>query len=126
MKRILILSALMLLLCSCGAEEKQTSTDNGLGYQVIDCAKKDELMEDKAILIDVRTVQEYSEGHLDNSVNISVESINTMIETMVKDKNTPIIVYCRSGNRSATAAQTLVNLGYKKVYDLGAMNNCSK
>lgn len=126
MKKIIVLGLLTLLLCSCNSEEKKNDSENKLGYQVIDCAKKDELMEDKAILIDVRTVQEYSEGHLDNSVNISVESINTMIETMVKDKNTPIIVYCRSGNRSATAAQTLVKLGYKKVYDLGAMNNCSK
>ena len=126
MKRILILSALMLLLCSCGAEEKQTNTDNGLGYQVIDCSKKDELMKDKAILVDVRTDQEYAEGNLEGSVNISVDTINTMIETMVTDKNTHIIVYCRSGNRSAAAAQTLINLGYKNVYDLGAMDNCSK
>ena len=49
-----------------------------------------------------------------------------MIETMVKDKNTHIIVYCRSGNRSATAAQKLIDMGYKKVYDLGAMSNCEK
>jgi rhodanese-related sulfurtransferase len=82
-------------------------------------------MNDEAVLIDVRTVQEYSEGHLEEAVNISVESINTMIEKLVPDKDTSIIVYCRSGNRSATAAKTLINLGYKNVYDLGAMSNCS-
>ena len=45
-------------------------------------------------------------------------------ENLIKDKNTKIIVYCRSGNRSATAANTLINLGYTNVYDLGAMSNC--
>ena len=127
MKKIIVLGLLTLLLCGCSSEEKKNHSESSLGYQVIDCAKKDELMdEEKAVLIDVRTVQEYSDGHLEGSVNIGVESINTMIETMVKDKNTHIIVYCRSGNRSATAAQTLINLGYKNVYDLGAMDNCSK
>lgn len=126
MKKIIILSALMLLLCSCGAEEKKTSTDSGLGYQVIDCAKKEELMKDKAVLIDVRTAQEYAEGNLEGSVNISVDTINTMIEKMITDKNTHIIVYCRSGNRSATAANKLVEMGYKNVYDLGVMSNCDK
>ena len=68
---------------------------------------------------------EYEQGHLDNSINIAVDVIESTIESEVSDKDTKIIVYCRSGNRSATAAQTLVNMGYKNVYDLGAMNSCS-
>jgi rhodanese-related sulfurtransferase len=111
-----------MMLCSCGTEEKN---NDKVVSQTINCSQKEELMDDGAILIDVRSAQEYAEGHLDKSINLTVDTIGVNIETLVKDKNTKIIVYCRSGNRSATAANTLINLGYKNVYDLGAMSNCS-
>jgi len=111
------------MLCSCGTEEKETEK---VVSQNINCTQKEELMNEGAVLIDVRSASEYAEGHLDNSINLTVDTIGVNIEKLVSDKNTKIIVYCRSGNRSATAANTLINLGYKNVYDLGAMNNCSK
>ena len=120
MKRVIMLCACAALLCSCGTEKKEEVTS-----QNINCAQKEELMGEGAVLIDVRSPQEYSEGHLDNSINLTVDTIGINIETLVTDKKTKIIVYCRSGNRSATAAQTLINLGYKNVYDLGAMSSCS-
>ena len=123
MKRIVMLCMCAMMLCSCGTNEKQ---EEKVESQIITCAQKEELMENGAVLIDVRTAQEYAEGHLDNSINLTVDTIGINIESLVKDKNTKIIVYCRSGNRSATAANTLINLGYKNVYDLGAMSNCSK
>lgn len=122
MKRIIMLCMCAMMLCSCGTEEKN---DDKVVSQTINCAQKEELMEDGAVLIDVRTASEYAEGHLDKSINLTVDTIGVNIETLVKDKDTKIIVYCRSGNRSATAADTLINLGYKNVYDLGAMSNCS-
>lgn len=121
MKRIVMLCLCAMMLCSCGTEKQEKVTS-----QTIDCAQKEELMEDGAVLIDVRTSQEYAEGHLDNSINLTVDTIGVNIESLVSDKETKIIVYCRSGNRSATAADTLINLGYKNVYDLGAMSSCSK
>lgn len=122
MKKIIILSICTLFLCSCGTDKKEDSNM----YESITCAQKEELMKDGAVLIDVRTSNEYAEGHLDGSINLTVDTIGVNIETLVSDKDTKIIVYCRSGNRSATAANTLINLGYKNVYDLGAMSNCSK
>ena len=92
----------------------------------IDCLNKNVLMGEGAVLIDVRSSMEYEQGHLNNSINIDVDAIESVIESKVEDKDTKIIVYCRSGNRSATAANTLINLGYTNVYDLGAMSNCSK
>ena len=123
MKKIVMLCMCAMMLCSCGTEEKEIEKAVS---QNINCAQKEELMNEGAILIDVRSASEYAEGHLDNSINLTVDTIGINIEKMVSDKNTKIIVYCRSGNRSATAANTLINLGYKNVYDLGAMNNCSK
>jgi len=122
MKRIIMLCFCVLILCSCGTEEQLGDSTS----KNITCAQKEELMNDGAILIDVRTAQEYAEGHLNDSINLTVDTIGVNIEKMVTDKNTKIIVYCRSGNRSATALETLNNLGYKNVYDLGAMSNCSK
>lgn len=52
------------------------------------------------ILIDVRTAREFQAGHIINSINISHENIAQSIEKTVPNKNTKIIVYCRSGNRS--------------------------
>ena len=69
-------------------------------------------------LLDVRTVAEYSEGHVPHSININVldESFETMADsTLQKDK--PVAVYCKSGRRSRNAAKLLVKKGFK-VYNL--------
>ena len=107
-----------LFLCSCGTDKKELSTD-----RVITCSQKDELVKDGAILIDVRTAQEYAEGNLEGSINLTVDTISINIEKLVPDKNATIVVYCRSGNRSSQAATKLKDLGYTNVYDLGSINN---
>ena len=117
MKKLLVLVGCVLFITACGSEVAEV--------QSIDCVSKNALVSEGAVLIDVRSFMEYEQGHLNNAINIDVDSIETVIEDKVEDKNTEIIVYCRSGGRSATAAQTLVNMGYKNVYDLGAMSNCS-
>ena len=85
-------------------------------------------MEDGAILIDVRSSQEYNEKHIDGAININVEDILNTDGALVYDNseigfNKTIIVYCRSGSRSNTAANRLIELGYTNVYDLGSINN---
>ena len=67
-------------------------------------------MNEGAVLIDVRSASEYAESHLDNSINLTVDTIGVNIEKLVSDKNTKIIVYCRSGNRSATAAEIPISI----------------
>lgn len=118
MKKIILLMMLLVFITACGKAEVAQ-------VQSVDCLNKNVLMGEGAVLIDVRSPMEYKQAHLDNSINIDVDAIENTIESKVEDKNTKIIVYCRSGNRSATAAQKLVNMGYKNVYDLGAMSNCS-
>ena len=82
-----------------------------------------ELVLNGAILIDVRTEVEYKEEKLENSVNIPLP-IENQTEKLPKDKNQNIIVYCKSGKRSNQAANTLIEIGYKNIYDLGSINNC--
>lgn len=69
-------------------------------------------------IVDVRTPQEYGEGHISGAVNIDV--MNSSFEQNVDkslDKNIPVAVYCRSGNRSKTAMKILLKKGFK-VYEL--------
>ncbi len=73
----------------------------------------------QVMLIDVRTPAEYADGHIANSVNINVEEIASRLDEIPRDKT--IVVYCRSGNRSARAAQILRNAGYNVIYDLGGI-----
>jgi len=69
-------------------------------------------------LIDVRTPEEYSEGHIENSQNIDFKSPTFGEDILVLDKTKPVIVYCRSGKRSGNSSKILMKAGFIKVYDL--------
>ncbi|MBP7175182.1 MAG: rhodanese-like domain-containing protein [Thermoclostridium sp.] len=73
------------------------------------------------ILLDVRTEVEYQEKHIPGSLLIPLSDLEDRVESEIPDKDAVLFVYCRSGNRSATASKTLVGLGYTKVYDLGGI-----
>lgn len=103
MKKIISLIVCGLLLTACGSS-----------YQTIDSNKAIELIENDAIVIDVREISEYDNGHIENSINIPVDNI----DSVDYDKDTVIIVYCASGMRSAEAAKKLISQGYTNVYNL--------
>lgn len=69
-------------------------------------------------IVDVRSNQEYKEGHLPNAINIPVYEIENKIDEYVKDKNAIIILYCQTGNRSRKALQKLAKKGYNNLYNL--------
>ncbi|MEZ4854375.1 rhodanese-like domain-containing protein [Flavobacterium sp.] len=74
--------------------------------------------ENNVQLLDVRTAQEYNESHLKNALNIDVNSDSFTEKASQLDKQKPVLVYCRSGHRSAKAAQQLKELGFTQVTDL--------
>ena len=74
-----------------------------------------------ALLLDVRTPAEFAEGHIDGALNIPVQVLPQRIDEL-GDRSRPIVVYCRSGMRSANAAQILGRAGYT-VHDAGGMSN---
>lgn len=82
-----------------------------------------ELLKEDAILLDVRSESEYNEGHIPNAILLNVSDVENKIKDISTDYDQAIIVYCRSGNRSAKAAQTLIDMGYRNVYDLGGISN---
>jgi phage shock protein E len=80
----------------------------------------------KAVWIDVRTAEEFAQGHLEGAVNIPHDEIGKRIAKLVPDKNAEIHLYCRSGRRSGLARQTLIDLGYTKVINDGAYEKLKK
>ena len=71
-----------------------------------------------AVFLDVREPDEFKAGHIPGAVNIPRGLLESRIEEQIPDKNTAIVVYCRSGVRSALASATLVKMGYKGVLNM--------
>jgi rhodanese-related sulfurtransferase len=74
-----------------------------------------------ARLLDVRTPGEFEGGHLPGALNIPLQDLQHRLGELAA-KEQPIVVYCRSGNRSAQAANLLKSAGYSSIHDLGAMS----
>lgn len=105
------------------AQKNQLETKKG---GLINAQKAKELMEkdSSVVLIDVRTKEEYVSGKIPGALLLPYDTITEQTAGhIIPSKNSPIIVYCRSGRRSAIAAQTLRSLGYTTVYDLGGISS---
>lgn len=76
----------------------------------------------RAVLLDVRTEEEYEAGHIESSVNIPLQRIEDTLER-ITDKNTPLFVYCQSGARSTSAASILKKMGYLDVTNIGGISS---
>ena len=90
--------------------------------QAVEMMKK----EKNYVIVDVRTPEEYKEGYIPNAINIPLDTIdnyNSQNVENLKDKNQLIMVYCRSGRRSAEAAKKLLAKGYMNVIDFGGIND---
>ena len=75
------------------------------------------------VVIDVRTPDEWSSGHLENAMNVEWQDILNITNSVTKDKK--IYLYCRSGNRSGRATQILIDAGYSNVTNAGSLKQAS-
>lgn len=90
------------------------------GVNTIDATEAKAMMDrEEVIVVDVRTEEEYAEGHLPSARNLPLDEINKA--NALLDKDAKVIVYCRSGARSAQAAQLLSEAGFTSVYDMGGI-----
>jgi len=87
----------------------------------LDPAEAHSLVDKGALLVDVRTREEFAAGHLPNAVNVPVQELDERLGEL-GPRERPLVVYCRSGNRSARAAGTLARAGFTAVHNLGAMS----
>lgn len=99
----------------------RNSDESNIDYESV----KTILKNDKnAILIDVRSPQEYKEGHLDGSINFPLYDLERNSEKILKNKENTIILYCQSGSRSNKALEILKEQGCKSIYQIeGGLDN---
>lgn len=135
MKRLYILSSLLvtavLALTGCKSQPNTETADPAAStkpaaspvLEKISAEDAKSMMDESPdiTILDVRTKEEYNSGHIAGAVLIPVDDIEDSAENILKDKSATILVYCRSGRRSALAAQALSELGFTSVYDFGGI-----
>ena len=120
MKKLVFLLLAVLLLTACGQDKEN---DQGAVYMNITAEEAKQIMdsEEGYIILDVRTQEEYDQGHIPGAILISHEEIAEKAEDVLTDKYQLILVYCRSGRRSKIAAEALVELGYTNIKEFGGI-----
>ena len=114
-----IIAALVFLLAVSGCSVPEEGSD----YMNISQKKAKEMMEnlEEFVLLDARTEEEFSEGHIPGAIVIPHDEIFERAEAEIPEKDVPVFVYCRSGNRSKTASEALSDLGYSEIYEFGGI-----
>ena len=122
MKKLIFLLLAVMMLTACG---QNTEKDQGAVYVNITTEEAKQIMdnEEGSIILDVRTQEEYDEGHIPGAIVISHEEIAEKAEEVLTDKDQLILVYCRSGRRSKIAAEALVELGYTNIKEFGGISD---
>lgn len=119
MKRFLALLLALCLLVLAGCWQQADAA-----YRQISQEEAKEMMDaGDAVVLDVREQSEYDEGHIPGAVLLPVGSIDEdTAAAVIPEKSATVLVYCRSGNRSKTAAAALAELGYTDVCEFGGIN----
>ena len=120
MKKLVFLFLAVMMLTACGQDKEN---DQGVVYVNITAEEAKQIMdsEEGYIILDVRTQEEYDQGHIPGAIVISHEKISEKAEEVLTDKDQLILVYCRSGRRSKLAAEALVELGYTNIKEFGGI-----
>ena len=120
MKKLFFLLLAVMLLTACGQDKEN---DQGAVYVNITAEEAKQIMdsEEGYIILDVRTQEEYDQGHIPGAILIPDTEIKDKAEEVLTDKDQLILVYCRSGRRSKLAAEALVELGYTNIKEFGGI-----
>ena len=115
-----IIAALVFLIAISGC-----SAEEGSVYMNIAPEKANEMMNEleEFVLLDVRSEEEFSEGHIPGAIVVPHDEISERAEAEIPEKDVPVFVYCRSGRRSKIAAEELVSLGYSEIYEFGGIGD---
>jgi phage shock protein E len=121
--KIVLILFLSILNINCSNNNQKNSQENGRSITILSPIEFKEKSLNQTI-IDIRTPGEYRSGYIKGAKNINLFSKSFLDEIAKFDKNEPIYIYCRSGNRTSSASKKISNLGFKQVYDLnGGIKN---
>ena len=120
MKRLFCIFVAVMLLTACGQKEE---TGREAVYVNITAEEAKEIMDSQEgyIILDVRTQEEYNQGHIPGAILIPDTEIKDRAEQELKDKDQLLLVYCRSGRRSKLASEALAELGYTNIKEFGGI-----
>ena len=118
-KLVILLFMILILVTGCGNVKEERKL---ISYEEVNGIIENFENLEHVYIIDVREEDEYESGHLINSYNIPLSRLDD-IENENISKDSKIIIYCRSGNRSKTAQEKLNSMGYTNVYDMGGIVN---
>ena len=105
-------------------DSKEVKNEKKAEYKKITSDEAKNIMStQKAIVVDVRSLEEYNEGHIPNAISVPLETMENEAETKLKNKDDLSLVYSRSGRRSREAALRLIEKGYTNVIDFGGIQD---
>ena len=121
----ILAACLLIVSAGCAQSNKQDSQTAKTEYRKISAEEAKQILDTnaQAILVDVRTEAEFKEQHISGAILLPVAEIENKAAEILPDKDATILVYCRSGVRSKTAANQLISMGYTHVYDMGGIIN---
>lgn len=111
---LLLVGALFVVLAALATSFYTGGGKNNIGPQAATLL----INHEEAVVVDVRPMADYTKGHIVNSLNIPINGFANQIGTLDKHKSKPIILSCRSGNQSQSAARQLRKAGFERVYNL--------
>ena len=118
----LLIALTAITFTACGVKEETAAQEQKPAYQKITAQEGKEMIDGgDIILVDVRTKEEYDSGHIANAILIPNETISDKMPEELDNLDAKIIIYCRSGRRSAIAAKNLIKMGYTNIYDMGGI-----
>jgi rhodanese-related sulfurtransferase len=136
---LMVIVLMMIVLVGCSAqknnelepkislkEEQSVGEEIKSEYQELTPQQAKQMIdaEEYVVLLDVRTPEEYAQGHIEGALLLPDYEIGEKAESILIDKDATILIYCRSGRRSELAARELLALGYASVYDFGGIIDC--
>ena len=120
MKKLIFILLAVMMFTACRQDKEN---DQGAVYVNITAEEAKQIMDSQEgyIILDVRTQEEYDQGHIPGAILLSNTEIQAKAEEVLTDKDQLILVYCRSGRRSKLAAEALVELGYTNIKEFGGI-----
>ena len=131
MKNLIVIIVILVILVAIGIflknrnssaeENKITTKEPNIQYVSMNDIEKIMNENENYIILDVRTIEEYNDGHIPGAICIPNETIDENVVSKLPDKEQLILIYCRSGNRSKQATKKLKDLGYLNLIEFGGI-----